>query len=195
MVQTYRQWVNTMAGYMRRAVCLLQGFYGEQDRTISRLKEALGRNNSLRHADFDRIFAAVLARRSQAQDPLARLVQDYCAGREALLAELHGLLNGDVARAQELWPRLKARLLEEQEDSVAQAVAALRRVHVEQEELSAALAGLLERSGELRANDLKTVANRLANRDPGRSADLAELLALCDSAARQTDEKWQKLAG
>jgi hypothetical protein len=195
MLHTYQGWVETVTQHISKAVAAIDSLYADQDAVIDQLKAALARGSSLRHADFDGIFAAVLSRRNQQRAPLAQLADSYYADRQAILGDLRALFQCNVARAQDLWPGLKDRLLHEQETSTRQAVAMLRRMHVEQQELSAALGGLLSRGDRLRVNDLKTVANRLANRDSRCVAELADLLAGCESAARQTDEKWQKLAG
>ena len=195
ILRTYQGWVNTVTQHISQAVAAVENLYAEQDVIIDQLKAALGRNSSLRHSDFDGIFAAVLARRNEHRAPLAQLASGYYADRQALLGDLRELFQGNVARAQEIWPGLKGRLLDEQKDSARQAVAMLRRIHVEQQEVSAALAGLLVRSEKVRIDDLKLVANRLANKDVGHWAELADLLAGCESAARQANDQWQKLAG
>jgi hypothetical protein len=53
----------------------------------------------------------------------------------------------------------------------------------------------LSRAGKLKVNDLRTVANRLADTASSKSAELAALLGICDAAARAAGQKWRRLAG
>ena len=65
---------------------------------------------------------------------------------------------------------------------------------MEQQKISAALSGLLGRGEMLKIDDLKTVVQTLASRDSRTSAELAALLAICESAGRNAGLKWQCLA-
>ena len=56
IIETYRGWVQTLAGYMERAAGLLDGLYAEQDETVDQLRKLCARTQSLRHVDFDAIF-------------------------------------------------------------------------------------------------------------------------------------------
>jgi hypothetical protein len=93
----------------------------------------------------------------------------------------------------ETWPALKRRLLGEKDDGVGEIVEVLRQVNIEQEQIAAALSGLLMRGERLKIDDLKTVAQRLAGRDSRASAELAALLAGCESAGRNAALRWQRL--
>jgi hypothetical protein len=192
---TYRAWVKALAGYMSSAVELLDGLYADQDRMIEQLKEALARQHSLRHCDFDEVFGKVLQQRQRTRKDLSILVEAYRASREAIAQEVEQLFVNNVAEAAQAWPVLKSRLLSEEDNGAAEVVAILRRVHMEQEELSTALSGLLTRAEKLRAKDLKAVVGRLADRASGESKELVALLAMCEGAARSAGLKWQRLAG
>ena len=194
-IETYRTWVDALAGYMKRASDLLRKLYTEQDQVVDQLRKLCARTHCLRHADFDAIFTKVLADRGGTRRSLSALVDGYRAGREAVIEEVRNMFASDTARAVKAWPALKARLLSEKDDGAGQIVAALRQVHVEQEKISAALAGLLMRGDRLKIDDLKTVAQRLAGRDSRDSAELAALLAVCESAGRNAGLKWRRLAG
>ena len=119
----------------------------------------------------------------------------YRANRQELIEEVREIFNANLARAVKAWPVLKQRLLDEQDAGADKVVLALRQVHVEQEELSTALSGLLFRGEKLRINDMKTVAGKLAATDSRGYAELAALLAMCESAGRDAGLKWQRLAG
>ncbi len=195
VLEAYRASAEAVAGYMGRAVRLLESLYADQDEMIEQLREVFARHHSLRHSDFDSIFGSVLVDRRRTRESLSALVGDYRAGREAVIAEIKELFDSDVPRAAEAWPELKKRLLSETDDGAGGVIAALRRVHMEQEELSTALSALLGRAERLRISDLKTVARNLASRDSRESAELAALLATCESAALSAGVKWHRLAG
>lgn|GEM_PF-1260887 len=198
VIETYRTWVDTLAGYMKRAADLLENLYAEQDQVIDQLRKLCARTHCLRHADFDAIFGPVLADRGRTRESLSALVDGYRAGREAVIQEVREMFfarNSDMAQAVNAWPALKARLLSEKDDGAGEIVAALRQVHIEQEKIATALSGLLMRGERLKIDDLKTVAQRLASRDSRDSAELAALLAVCESAGRNAGLKWQRLAG
>jgi hypothetical protein len=193
IIETYRGWVQTLAGYMGRAAGLLDGLYAEQDETVDQLRKLCARTQSLRHVDFDAIFGKVLAGGRKTRESLSLLVNGYRTGREAVIEEVKDMFTADTAQAVKTWPALKQRLLGEKDDGVGEIVAALREVHMEQEQIAAALTGLLMRGDRLKIDDLKTVAERLASRDSRASAELAALLAACESAGRNAALRWQRL--
>ena len=208
VVERYRGAVETVAGYMRRAVALLDDLYAEQDQMMDRLKAILSRSKSLRRTDFDAIFTGVLAERRTTRATLPALVDGYRANRQAVIQELEDLFGAEASQAAaaagdaiptqppaEAWEALKGRLLDSGDTGEREVVAALRQVHVEQEELSTALSGLLARGEKLKLDDLKMVAKKLANRDSRESAKLAALLATCEAAGRSAGLQWRKLAG
>jgi len=196
IIETYRAWVETLAGYMERAAGLLEGLYAEQDQTVDQLRKLCAKTHSLRHVDFDAIFGKVLAGGRKTRESLSLLVNGYRTGREAVIQEVKDMFTADTAQAvlcKKTWPALKQRLLGEKDDGVGEIVAALRQVHVEQEQIATALSGLLTRGEKLKIDDLKTVAQRLASRDSRASAELAALLAGCESAGRNAALRWQRL--
>jgi hypothetical protein len=195
IVETYRAWVDTLAGYMERAADLLEGLYADQDEALDQLRKLCAKTRSLRHSDFDAIFDKILTDRRRTRESLSGLVSGYRAAREAVIQEVGAMFASDAAQAVKAWPALKERLLSRTGDGVGEIVAALRGVHVEQEKISAALSGLLIRGERLKIDDLKTVAQRLATRDSRESAELAALLAVCESAGRKAGLKWERLAG
>jgi hypothetical protein len=198
VIETYRTWVDTLAGYMKRAADLLENLYAEQDETVDQLRKLCAKMHSLRHVDFDAILGRVLADRGRTRESLSALVDGYRTGREAVIQEVREIFlagDSDMAQAVKTWPALKQRLLGEKDDGVGEIVAALRQVHIEQEQIATALSGLLMRGEKLKIDDLKTVAERLASRDSRASAELVALLAVCESAGRKAGLRWQRLAG
>ena len=195
ILDRYRTASETVVGYMSRAVELLKDLYAEQDGMVEQLKRLLSRNKSLRRSDFDAIFADLLAQRQRTRGMLLTLVDGYRVNREALIQEIEDLCSSDASHASEAWPALKKRLLDGENTGEREVVAVLRQVHMEREELSAALSDLLGRGERLRIADLKTVVQRLASRDSRESAELAALLATCEAAGRNASRQWQKLAG
>ena len=196
LIETYRGWVRTLAGYMERAAGLLENLYAEQDETVDQLRKLCAKTHSLRRVDFDAIFGKVLAGGRKPRESLSLLVNRYHTGRDAVIKEVREMFltkDSDMAQAVKAWPALKQRLLGEKDDGAGEVVAAMRQIHMEQENISAALTGLLMRGERLRIDDLKTVAQRLAGRDSRASAELAALLAVCESAGRNAGLRWQRL--
>lgn len=195
IIESYRTWVVTLAGYMSHAVGLLEDLYAEQDEMIDQLRQSFAKRRSLRRVDFNAIFGKILDRRQRTRGSLAALVEGYRAGREAVIQEVRNVLRSDPTQAVEAWPAIKARLLDEQDGGAVAVAAALRHVHIEQEELSTALSALSGRAEELRVKDLRAVVKGLAARGSKESAELVALLAMCESAGRNAGLKWQRLAG
>jgi hypothetical protein len=196
VIETYRAWVQTLTEYMQGAAGLLDDLYAEQDETVDQLRKLCAKTHSLRHVDFDAIFGKVLAGGRKTRESLSLLVNGYRSGREAVIEEVREMLlarTSDTAGAVETWPALKRRLLGEKDDGVGEIVEVLRQVNIEQEQIAAALSGLLMRGERLKIDDLKTVAQRLAGRDSRASAELAALLAGCESAGRNAALRWQRL--
>ena len=136
----------------------------------------------------------MLANRNTTRQSILSLVDTFSRGRHDIIDELRTLFSTDADRAVIAWPSLKDRLLGGDDGQTRQVVAALREVHVEQERISAALTGLLMRGDKLKIGDLRTVAQRLAGGNSRDSAELAALLAACDSAGRSAGMQWQRLA-
>lgn len=195
IIETYQTWVDTLAGYMKRAVDLLETLYIEQDQVIDQLRKLCAKTHSIRHSDFDAIFGQLLASRHATRGSLSSLVDQFRTGRQAVIQEARELLGPGMAQHATAWPALKERLLSEKENGAGAIVAALRQVHIEQEKITTALSGLLVRGEKLKIDDLKTVAKRLTSRDSRDSAELAALLAACDQAGRNVELKWRRLAG
>ena len=193
--ERYRTAVDTVAGYMSRAVALLEDLYAEQDAMIEQLKGTLSKSKSLRRSDFDAIFGNVLAKRRRTRGMLSTLVDGYRANREALIQEIEDLCSSDAPQSAQVWPALKKRLLDGHDAGEQEVVGVLRQVHMEREELSTALSDLLSRGERLKISDLKTVVQRFASRDSRESAELAALLATCEAAGRNASMQWEKLAG
>ena len=194
ITEAYRAGIETVTGYMIHAVALLEDLYAEQDETIGQLKRVLSKNTSLRHSDFDVIFTTVLAKRRRARESLPALVEGYRVSREAFIQEIQDLFNTNMDEAGKAWPALKQRLLDGQDTCEREVVTALRQVHMEQEELSTALSGLLKRGEKVKISDLKTVAKSLSSRDSRDSAELARLLAMAEATGRDAGLSWQRLA-
>lgn len=195
MLDTYRDWIDTLADHMKRAAGLLDKLYAEQNLIIDQLRTLCAKSRSLRRSDFDVIFQKVLTNRSATRNSILSLVDTFSRGRHAVIEEIRTMFSTDVDQAVIAWPVLKDRLLGGDDGQTRQIVAALREVHVEQEKISAALSGLLMRGDKLKINDLRTVAQRLDGDNSRDSAELAALLAVCESAGRNVGLQWQRLAG
>ena len=195
IIETYRAWVEALTGYMKRAAQLLENLYAEQDQTIDQLRRLCAKTHSMRHADFDGIFNKILADRRRTRESSTALIDQYRSGREAIINEVRDLITTDIIQAVKTWPILKQRLLGGQDDQMREIVSVLRQVHIEQEKISTALSGLLVRGEKLKIDELKTVAYRLSGAASPESAELAALLAVCESVGRDAGMKWQRLAG
>jgi hypothetical protein len=195
ILDTYREWVATLSGYMESAAALLEGLYADQDRMIEQLRRVFAKRHSLRRVDFDLAFGKAIEQRRATRRGLLGVAEAYRASREAVLREIQDAFEGDLAQTAQAWPALKERLLDQEDGGATEVAAVFRCVHMEQEQLTAALSGLLSRAEKLKVKDLRTVANRLTDTASGKSGELAALLGLCDAAARAAGQKWLRLAG
>ena len=194
IIAAFRTWVEALVGYMKRAAQLLENLYAGQDQAIEQLRALCAKTHSLRHADFDDIFGKVLTDRHRTRASAATLVDQYRVGREAIIHEVRDLLTTDINQAVKTWPILKQRLLGGEDDQMHKIVSVLREIHIEQEKITTALSGLLTRGEKLKIDELKTVAQKLAGGGPPEAAELAALLAVCDSAGHEAGLNWQRLA-
>ena len=194
VLERYHAAVEQVAAQMGHAVALLESLYAEQDEMIERLKGILAKSCSLRHSDFDVVFANVLKDRRRTRGTLSALVEAYRANRLAVSEAIGSAFNENAAQAAQAWPALKERLLNENNAGMREVALALRRVHIEQEELRAALSGLLNRGERLKIRDVKLVAKNLGNRDSRQTAELSALLDMCETAGRNVGLAWLRLA-
>lgn len=193
-IHSYEASVDNLARHMQRAVERLDWLHADQDEMVRELRKAFAKLHSLRHHDFNAILRKAISQRRHDRDSLADLVEKYRHSQKQAIGELKELFSSDVDRAVREWPELKTRVLDKR-DGAAEVIAAFRRVHVEQEELSAAMSNLLERADKIDVSDLKELARAVNSRNSRERADLAGILATCESAALNAAMTWERLAG
>ena len=193
LIKGYEQRVNTVMEYMTQTADLLAQLGKEQDAMFSRLEDTLAERRSFRRTDFDRLLGGVVSERRQRLEALPALIEEFRRAECAVVARLRALLEGNAADVARAWPELKAEMLSLQRLRERNVSRALKRVHIEQEELCRGLKGLLAKGERVRIADLKAVAREIDAVSPKETADLAGILRDCRSACAEVSETWQKV--
>ena len=193
LIRGYEQRVGTVTAYMGQAAELLAQLGREQDSMIARVRDTLAERRSFRRKDFDGLAGRVISDRRQRLEALPALIVEFRRAEHAVVARLRGLLEGDAADVAQAWPELKSEMLSLQRTRERNVSRALKRVHIEQEELSRGLKGLLAKGERVRIADLKAVVREIDAIAPKESADLAGLLRDCQSACAEISEAWQQV--
>ena len=185
--------VNTVTEYMMQAADFLAGLGREQDAMIAQLRDTLAERRSFRRKDFDRLVWRVVSERQQRLEALPALIEDFRRTERAMVGKLRGLLTGGAADVAQAWPELKNEMLSLQRMRERNVSRALKRVHIEQEELCRGLKGLLSRGERVRIADLKAIVREINAVSPQELADLAGVLGDCQSACAEVSEAWQEV--
>jgi len=193
LIKGYEQRVNMVTEYMTQAADLLAQLRREQDIMIAQLRNTLAERRSLRRKDFDSLVWKVVSERRQRLEALPALIQDFRQAEEAIVRKLRQLVRGNAADVARAWPELKKEMLSLQRMRERNVARALKRVHIEQEELTRGLKGLLARGERVRIADLKAILREIKAVSPQELADLAGVFRDCGSACTQVSEAWQKV--
>ena len=193
LIKGYEERVNIVTEYMTQAADLLAQLRREQDTMIAQLRDTLAERRSFRHKDFDGLVWRVVSVRRQRLDALPELIEDFRSQAQAVVGKLRGLLTGDAADVARAWPELKKEMLSLQRMRERNISRALRRVHIEQEELCRGLKGLLAKGEKVRIADLKAIVREINAVSPQELVDLAEVLRDCQSACAEVSEAWHKV--
>jgi len=193
LIKGYEQRVNAVTAYMSQAADLLALLGKEQDAMISQLRDTLAEQRSFRRKDFDRLVGGVVSERRQRLEALPALIEEFRRAEQGVVVKLRGLLEGSAADVARAWPDLKKEMLSLQRTRERNVSRALKRAHIEQEELCRGLRGLLAKGERVRIADLKAVVREINAISPKESADLAGLLRDCRSACAEVSEAWQNI--
>ena len=171
----------------------LEGFLSSGLAMIRQLRDTLAERRSFRRTDFDRLVWLVVSERRQRLDALPALIEDFRQAEQAVVGRLRALLTGgagDVARA---WPELKNEMLSLRRIRERNVSRALKRVHIEQEELCRGLKGLLAKGERVRIADLKALLREISAVSPKELADLAGVFRDCQSACAEVSQAWRQV--
>jgi len=193
LVKGYEQRVNAVTEYMGQAADLLAQLGRDQDAMISQVRDTLADQRSLRRRDFDGLLGGVVSERRQRLEALPALIEGFRRAEQGVVAKLRGLLDGSAADVARSWPELKNEMLSLQRTRERSVSRALKRVHMEQEELCRGMKGLLAKGERVRIADLKAVAREIDAVSPKETADLAGILRDCRSACAEVSETWQEV--
>ena len=191
LIKGYEQRVTTVSEYMTQAADLLAQLGKEQDAMIAQLRDTLAGRRSLRNRDFDELVGRVVSERRQRLGALPGLIEDFRRAERAVVGKLRALLTGNAADVARAWPELKKEMLSLQRIRERTVSRALRRTHIEQEELSRGLRGLLAKGEKVRISDLKAVVREINAVSPQELVDLAEVIRDCQSACAEVSGAWQ----
>jgi len=193
LIKGYEQRVNLVTEYMTQAADLLAQLRREQDAMIVQLRDILAERRSLRRKDFDSLIWKVVSERRQRLEMLPALIQDFRRKEQAIVRKLQQLFKGNVADVARAWPELKKEMSSLQRMRERNVARALKRVHIEQEELCRGLKGLLAKGERVRIADLKAILREIKAVSPQELADLAGVFRDCESAYAEVSETWQKV--
>ena len=193
LIKGYEQRVNIVTQYMMQAAELLAQLHREQDVMIAQLRDMLAENRSLRRKDFDALVERLVSERRERRESLPGLIEEFRRTEQTVVGRLRGLLTGEAADVARAWPELKNEMLSLQRVRERNVARALKRVHIEQEELCRGLKGLLAKGERVRIADLKAVLREINAVSPKELADLSEVLRDCQSACAEVSGAWQRL--
>ncbi|KPJ62476.1 MAG: hypothetical protein AMS15_03805 [Planctomycetes bacterium DG_23] len=193
LIKGYENRVKLVTEYMTQAADLLAGLRKEQDVMLRQLRNTLAQRRSLRHKDFDLLVGHIISERRERLEALPLLVQDFRRAELVVVSKLRQLLKGNAADFAQAWPELKKQMLSLQRMRERNVARALKRVHIEQEELCRGLKGLLAKGERVRIADLKAVVREINAVSPQEMVDLAGVFRDCESACIEVSEVWQKV--
>ena len=193
LIKGYEERVNIVTEYMTRAADFLAQLGREQDAMVAQLRETLAERRSLRRKDFDRLVQRVASERRQRLEALPTLIEDFRGAEQSVVGKLRQLLSGNAADVARAWPELKNEMLSLQRMRERNVSRALKRVHIEQEELCRGLNGLLAKGEKIRVADLKAVVREINAVSPHELLDLAGVFKDCQSACAEVSQAWQKV--
>ena len=191
LIKGYEERVTIVTQYMVQAADLLAQLRSEQDAMIAQLRDNLAERRSYRRKDFDAVVGRLVSGRRQRLESLPRLIEDFRGQGHAVVGKLREFLTGNAAEVARAWPELKNEMLSLQRMRERNISRALKRVHIEQEELCRGLKGLLAKGERVRIADLKGVVREIDAVSPKELVDLAEVLRDCRSACAEISEAWQ----
>lgn len=191
LIKGYEDRVTTVTEYMTQAADLLAQLGREQDAMIEQLRYTLAGRRSLRNKDFDDLVGRMVSERHRRLKALPALIEDFRRAERAVVGKLRALLTGNAAGVARAWPELKNEMLSLQRIRERNVSRALRRAHIEQEELSRGLRGLLAKGEKVRISDLKAVVREINAISPLELNDLAEVLRDCQSVCAEVSDAWQ----
>ena len=190
LIRGYEQRVSTVTDYMTQAADLLAQLGREQGAMIAELRDKLAERRSFRRADFDALVGRLVSGRRQRLEALPALIEDFRRTEQAVVGKLRQLVTGDAADVARAWPELKNEMLSLQRTRERTVSRALKRVHIEQEELCRGLKGLLVKGERIRIADLKAIVREINAVSPQELVDLADVLRDCQSACAEVSEAW-----
>jgi hypothetical protein len=193
LVHGYEQRVNAVIEYMTQAADLLARLGQEQDAMVSQVRGTMAKRRSLRRRDFDRLVWGVVEERRQRLEELPAVIGEFRRTEEAVIARLRGLLDGTVGDVARAWPAIKKEMMSLQRTRERDVSRALKRVHIEQEELCRGFKGLLTKGERVRIADLKRIVREIRAISPKETDDLTEILRDCQSACAEVSETWQEV--
>ena len=189
----YEQRVSLVMTYLIQAANLLSQLGREQDVMIIQLRDTMAGQRSLRHKDFDRLVQGLVVERRQRLVSLPAIIEEFHRTEEVLIGNLKQLASGEASNVARAWPDLKIEMLSLQRIRERNVSRALKRVHIEQEELCRGLKGLLAKGEKVRIADLKAVVRELKAVMPQELSDLVGIFRDCRSVCAEVSQAWQKV--
>ena len=190
IIESYESRVGKVDAMIAQANETLLAFRGELYGMITQLKDNLAKSVCLRKRDFDSIMEEVLERLRQTETETRGCLLRFQEQEGEMLAHLMGIVSGKPSQGLACVKAIREDILKRQREREARVAVALRRFHIEQDELTASLGKLLAKGRDLRVRDLQVVASMLKARREARENGMERMLEELEVIRGQVADQW-----
>ncbi|MFQ5894799.1 MAG: hypothetical protein ACE5JJ_03145 [Nitrospinota bacterium] len=191
LLDSYEARLRTVESLMAQAIVALKRFREEQDRALEGLRDFLAQNESLRRKDFDAMMGAIRVQRRDKERHVSQVVAGFLLQGQATVEELRTILSDGRCMGVEECRALVGKILTQHQSCERKAGEALRDLHLEQEELGAALKKLLDRGKPPRVRDLKALARVFQVRQSLPRTEVGRILDELTSVREAVAARWR----
>ncbi|MFQ5896477.1 MAG: hypothetical protein ACE5JJ_11795, partial [Nitrospinota bacterium] len=181
----------TVESLMAQAIVALKRFREGQDRTLEELRDFLAQNESLRRKDFDAMMGAIRTHRRDKERRANQMVAGFLLQGQATVEELRTILSDGPGLEVEECEALIGKILEQHQSCERKVGGALCDLHLEQEELGAALRKLLAGGKAPRVRDLKALARAFLTRRSLARSEAGRVLRELTSVREGVAARWR----
>lgn len=175
---------------VKEAARHIQDCCNEQAAMIEQLRENLARYEGLRKKDFDMLMEAVLTKRKEKEFETQKALESLFRDEKDVLDKLRNISStGDIADFEDV----KTDILSRQQEKEKVIARLLMDLHMEQEELSAALKGLLSKGEKVRIRNFKGVVNVFKVQQRESQDEMDRMLDEVYATRQEVASKWLRL--
>jgi len=193
IIASYERRVQMVGALMKRSTKWLEAFRREQEEMAVKLREHLARAESLRYRDFDRLMQQIWIERRETEKEVIQAVEDWQRDEEEIVAQMKRILAGDECPTPEDFRAMQDTILTRQKEREHELGELLKRILMEQEQLSAALTKLLAKGEQIRIKDFKAMLSHLSAWRRYRDSNMAWTLEECEKVRQQVEAEWQQV--